>query len=40
MCRPVAAREAQPAGVKVAAGVAILGGLGALVALIAVAVIK
>ncbi|MFJ2716459.1 hypothetical protein ACIQMV_19895 [Streptomyces sp. NPDC091412] len=40
MCRPAAAREARPAGVKIAAGVAILGGLGALAASIAVAVIK
>ncbi|MFB7111680.1 hypothetical protein [Streptomyces sp. NPDC056291] len=33
-------REAQPVGVKIAAGAAILGGLGAIAALIAVAVVK
>ncbi|MFE7232380.1 hypothetical protein ACWCRF_20465 [Streptomyces sp. NPDC002405] len=37
--RPVR-REAQPAGVRIATGAAILDGLGALAALIAVAVIK
>ncbi|MET7906708.1 hypothetical protein ABZU45_06295 [Streptomyces avermitilis] len=33
-------REAQPASVKIAAGFAVLGGLGGLVALIAVAIVK